>query len=206
MRLLALIGLLAALGPALATAQPLPPTPVAQGKSTFRRVVAARDTTIDLGSVQLVVPAGATHDQAVVAFGTGGIPGPDPETTGLLVSAAGGLTGVVVAVFPPTDADRAAATPGPALVDVANGEITPCLDAGDRWACPMTKPGAYRVTGTSTPPDNVELLRSALARSAPSAATGQALVRVIAVVAGAAVLGAVGMWLLNRRKRGETSG
>lgn len=202
MRPFALIGLLAALAPTLTAAQPLPPTPVAQGKSIFRRVDAVRDTTIELEDVQLFVPAGATRDRAVVALGTGGVPGPDPETTGLLVSVSGGLSGAVVAVFPPTDADRSVATPGPALVVVGTGEVTPCLDAGDRWACPIASPGAFRVGGTSARVGDEALLRRALAHPARPASTGGPLAPVLAIVAGAAVLGAGVMWFLSRREHG----
>jgi hypothetical protein len=191
------------LHPLPARAQAAPPV----ARSTHARAHGDRELSLRLDSVVLLVPVGAVAPGAVVGLGVGGVPDAAGalRSTGVIVTAAGGLHGDVAVLLAPSTPDRAVIAVGggtAALVDTATGDRRACLGAGAWVACPVGRPGAYVVGGVSGPPPSDESLTAALTRI-PSTSGGRRrpVWGLLLIVAAATGLGAAAALLLGGRPR-----
>lgn len=192
-----IVGLL----PAGAVAQPI--TQPAQNTHTR---AGSGSATLTLANVRLFVPAGSTAPGAMIGLGVGGVPAKDGliGPTGIVVTAAGGLRGAVVALIAPSAVDRAgvgAATP--ALLDTTDGGAAACLDTGTWLACPVGRPGAYVLGPTAVPAPDGAALRDALAHLPASESPRPSAARIITVVLAAALAGAAAALLLAPGQRAK---
>lgn len=200
MRSLALaLTLLAALAAPSVSAQEAP----AALDSARARARAGADTTLAAGNARLFLPDGAVAPGAIVALGTGGVPGADGSLSrsGVVVSAAGGLQAPVAVLIEPRAADRATiGTATAALRGTADGIRHPCAASGRWLVCPVPRAGAYVLDGTDAPPSSDPLVRAALAALPDGSGTDgiPVLATRLLVIAGAAVVGGVLAWLLSR--------
>lgn len=205
MRLLFLLFVIVVLwSPAVADAQEAAPAP----SSVHARARTGSPTTLAIGNARLFVPDGAVAADAVVAFGSGGVPNSDGNVrrSSVVISAAGGLKAPVAVLIEPTPVDRASiGTATPALREAAAGSVYPCATSGRWYVCPVSGAGAYSLDTTGEPPSSDPIVRTAISRLEGDRDGGIPAIAIrLAVVIFAGIAGGTLAWLFGRPRDGTS--